>query len=319
MTGQGYPSYEPCASPSIFTTHFPAMLLLLALPRHLRDKIYDECLLSKVPIELRRLRSSHREPWCQSTGLTPNLLLVCRQVYNEARDRLSSRNVFYTAITPLWHCMAPNASSGTMTNSSTFQDVCIVCQRDRRDSLCPSVSHLSDWRPQSRYIQRLRVVVLPYSYLDSRYRVPDAELAGQPGCNHNIHASLPPKVHLTGLSVHVAQRALFPCGDSISASSWYAIAAGYRALDAQHWRASVDHDAQETLDAVAVYATQNGGVHLSTIHDPSSPTGGHGGLRPTGDDGFRGKDAMRKWILREAEIMGDRPVALYSSTFLASS
>lgn len=297
------------------------MLPLLALPRHLRDKIYDECLISKVPIELRRLQSSSQDSWCQPTHLTLSLLLMCRQVYGEASDRLYSRNVFYTTITPLWHCMVSNATDfRASTISSAFQDVCIVCQRNKGDSRCSSAPRPSNWRPQSRYIRRLRVVVLPYSYLDWKYRVPDARYAGQPSCQHNVYASLPPKAHLTGLSVHVAQRSLFPSRDSISTSDWYAIASGYRALDLQCWRASVDHDARRTLDAVAFYATQNGGARLSTTHEmPTSQYGGLSGLRTTGDEGHRGKSAMRKWIWGEAEKMGDRLVALHNTSVLASS
>lgn len=279
------------------------MASLLTLPRFLRDKIYAECLTSDTLID------DSLEP----LHLTTDLLVVCRQVYHDARDILYDGNTFHATITPLWHYSAPTVSKvASLASWRSSGYACVVCQRESATTGGPCMTCPLSWRPQCRRIRRLRITILPYSYLDWRYRVPDPGFAGLPDCRHHLHASLPPNMSLHSLTVHVGQRALFPVIDALEASGWYAVTSGYRARDGQNWRAAVVHDIERTLEAAQMYTDLVVGaepwVARDIVHD------GHIAyidLRSLATRGASTNAALRRSIVCEAEVMGDQLVATY--------
>lgn len=189
---------------------------LLTLPRKLRHMIYDACLVSKEPIDFRRLASKKGDRLLQGLLLQPNLLAVCRQIYEEASSKLYGDNTFYTTIVPSW------TMSGPVPGALGPQNACLVCQRDCTTRSLEEAATPA-WNPRCQDIRRLKIIVQPYSYLDWRYRVPDPCHVDSLLCQHGVHASLPSELRPSWLHIHVAQGAVFPYQDAVHASNWYAV------------------------------------------------------------------------------------------------
>jgi len=234
----------------------------VTLPAEIRNQIYEECLVSDRAIDLTALRRCETlAPQRQSYGLTARLLVACKQVYAEALPILYGQNLFYYDLESMWSYHRPQAWRRCFHVELDALYACLKCQmyqdlNHKIDTPALDMTPQGDdmWNPNLSFVRRLQVSLVPYTYLEWRYRHCTAFPRQHFTCPHSVRYSMPSKLQVDLLVVRIGSRALMDPEECINRQNWYRVASRYESRDAHTWRSRSERDEVRDLSRLVEYA-----------------------------------------------------------------
>lgn len=213
--------------------HTLSMPSFFHLPRELRDYIYEECLQTQIPIDLRNLADEQQWPPHQRLGLCPSLLQTCRNIMEEGLHKLYGENTFFMDLRVEWQ-LPPNQPS--CTHSQSNLETSPTCHQALRCEALPlGILQPTFWSPLCARISKVQISPRQYTYSEWKYRIP-ANLSSATSTRRSISSVFPSGLRLKLLSVRIQERSMIPVEEVHCLRSWQAVAFGYNHHDAEHWR-----------------------------------------------------------------------------------
>lgn len=233
------------------------MFPFLCLPRELRDRVYDECLIAPKPINLQNLAPYPHAPVPQRLCLIPNLLASCRQVYEEGVVKLYEGNLYFVDLTSPWRFSQSMQRRGLSESHALPLDICLVCQRtDPGGMTSTDRSLLKSWNPNLGRVRRLQASLQQYTYSQWKYRQPPAFPRVPQTCLHVPYMALQEQLQLDLLIIRISEHSLLSVEDSRRLSCWYAVSQGYSSRDIDSWKAEGGQDLKRLVKDVLRFAAQ---------------------------------------------------------------
>lgn len=233
------------------------MSSLLRLPRELRDRVYEACLVASKPIDLRNLAPSRIMHLHQRLGLTPNLLASCQQVYEEAILKLYEENLFFSDLTSSWRLFRPLKWCNCFGLQAGQLDICIACQRTSPiDRTTDNEPLIDAWNPNLGRIRRLQISLQHYTYSQWKYRQPSAFPHTSRHCSLMTFSALPSQLRLSLLIIRTLEPSLLSLEDSRHHSHWNAVSFGYNVGDVERWKLEGTEDLSRLVESVLRFARQ---------------------------------------------------------------
>lgn len=239
------------------------MSSLLRLPRELRDRVYEECLLASKPIDLRNLAPPRVMHLHQRLCLTPNLLASCRQVYEEAILKLYDENLFFVDLTSTWRFFRTQKWCKCFGLQEGQLDICIACRRTSRiDRTADNESLIDAWNPNLHRIRRLQISLQHYTYSQWKYRQPSAFPHTSRHCSLMTFSALPSQLRLSLLIIRTLEPSLLSLEDSGHHSHWNAVSFGYNVGDVERWKLEGTEDLSRLVESVLQFARQQADIFV---------------------------------------------------------